>query len=149
VDDSVQTDPALDVKRQADAAHSDARHRAVADVDAVDPDLSQHRRAVDDLGGVEALRRIELDADDKFSLRQHLLERRRLDADGGFDTFHRGRGGTGCGDRVETGRGVLAGRLQGRPHRGDVLRCRAAAAADEADAGVDEPLSVLGEVLGR
>ena len=84
VDQRLDADPLLAQRREGDAAHAHPRHRAVADVDAVDARRFQQRRALQHLVRVDAARRIDLDADDELA-RANLARQRRAVVDGRLD----------------------------------------------------------------
>ena len=67
VDQRLHSYALLAQRGEGDAAHPHTRHRAVADVDAVDAGLFEQRRSLQHLGRVGATWRVDLDADDEFS----------------------------------------------------------------------------------
>src|SRR5262245_26274465 len=134
----------FDDQRDGQRAHARLRARAVGHVDRVDAGFFQGSHAFDHLRRVAAFGRNDLDAGDELIAG---------DLSGEARTFGEGRGfylSALFGDLDHASvPAARARRARGVHDLLDVLRRRAAAAADEFHSRVDQPLGVLGHVLGR
>ena len=139
----------LDQQRRRQRAHPAAGARAVGDVDQVDAADAQLARRVEQLVGAVAARRQQLEADDERAARQRVRHPRLV---GRGDHRLRRRGGRAAAPRRRRRRCAAAagGRRAHRdPDLPDVIGRRAAAAADQPDAVVDEAPRVRRHVLRR
>src|SRR5262245_36579935 len=140
--DGLDADLLFDDQRDGQRAHARLGARAVGHVDRVDAGLFQTAHAFDHLRGVAAFWRNDLDAGDKLAVGD-LIRKPRTFGEGRW--FHL-RALFGDQDPA-AGAAARARRARGVHNLLDVLRRRAAAAADELHSRVDQPLGVFGHVL--
>ena len=154
VDEALEVEVVLDPERHGQGAHPDPGHRRVGDVDEVDAGVAQEPGGLDRPLDPDAPRRVDLDRDDEPAGVEQLGQarrgrrvvgrwpRRRCD-----DRSTRDVRGRRAGRRGRRRRRV-SGRVERRPHRGDVLGRRPAAATDDPRAGREQAWRDVPEVLG-
>src|SRR5207302_6256066 len=131
MDQRLHSDALLAQRGEGDAAHAYAGHRAVADVDAVDPGRFQQPRALEHLVRVDSTWRIDFDADHKLARADLARQRRRL--------VHAARLGyvasignlTRLHQRLDNADWCRRRTWQDRAHRRDVFRRCPATPADD------------------
>ena len=158
VDEALEVEIVLDPEGHRQGAHPDPGHRRVGDVDHIDAGVAQEPGGLDRPLDPDAARRVDLDRDDEAAGVEELGQaRRRRRVVGGATpsaSVRRGRRprsrrcGLGRGGRGGSAAARGRGRVERRPHRGDVLRRRPAAAADDPGSGGQQARRHGPEVLG-
>ena len=158
VDEALEVEVVLDPERHGQGAHPDPGHRRVGHVDEVDAGVAQEPGGLDRPLDPDAARRVDLDRDDEPAARRaarpggSAVARRRRRR--GVERSARRRSvgssvaGAAVAARSAASGAPVAGRVERRPHRGDVLGRRPAAAADDPGAGRQQARRDRPEVLG-
>ena len=165
MDEALEVEIVLDPEGHRQGAHPNPGHRRVGDVDEVDTGIAEEPGGLDRPLDPDAPRRVDLDRHDEAAGGEELGQtgRRRRVAGGcrvgrGLDDR---RPRPTAGDLLRAvvdvrGRGTGASalgigrveRVEGRPHLGDVIGRRAAAAADDPRAGRQHARRHRPEILG-
>ena len=151
MDDALEVEVVLDPERHGQRAHPDPGHRRVADVDDIDAGRLEEPGGLDRALDADGARRVDLDRDDVATLLEGAGEaggrRRPVGRGGDLGADRRDRRGAAPA-RPSGDRHVPGARIDGAPHRRDVLGRRPAAPADDGGPRVEHVADHPPEVVG-